>query len=194
MRGKGLAGGHLLHQAGITPACAGKRATRVRGRLHCRDHPRMCGEKIELPCFSLRHQGSPPHVRGKGFRSRVCVRASGITPACAGKRTRRSPRAYLHRDHPRMCGEKSIRISPLMTTAGSPPHVRGKAWSPVADAAPLGITPACAGKREQAQARAPLNRDHPRMCGEKLLRQGESMLRLGSPPHVRGKDLESIEI
>ena len=54
------------------------------------DHPRMCGEK-GLFCRPPAHvMGSPPHVRGKGSESPVLVRFLGITPACAGKRLKRS--------------------------------------------------------------------------------------------------------
>ena len=70
---------------GITPACAGKRATTGIPARRRRDHPRVCGEK-----------GGILSVQ------RDCPR---ITPACAGKSTAR--RAYLFFwDHPRMCGEK----------------------------------------------------------------------------------------
>ena len=54
------------------------------------DHPRMCGEK----CFHLwnlvKVLGSPPHVRGKECGNVENSVENGITPACAGKRLKRS--------------------------------------------------------------------------------------------------------
>ena len=49
------------------------------------------------------------------------------------------------------------------------------------------ITPACAGKREAAGSAAIVNRDHPRMCGEKAFCAAVPAVPPGSPPHVRGK-------
>ena len=71
-----------------------------------------------------------------------------------------------------------------------------------------GITPACAGKSVCVECVAPERKDHPRVCGEKLLRflDGKSQAKdhprvcgekleifdsadalMGSPPRVRGK-------
>ena len=50
------------------------------------------------------------------------------------------------------------------------------------------ITPACAGKRAAAMILFLIFEDHPRMCGEKVTTIPAGTLRLGSPPHVRGKD------
>ena len=50
---------------GITPACAGKRGFRSNQPVYPRDHPRMCGEKIDLRITQKGIEGSPPHVRGK---------------------------------------------------------------------------------------------------------------------------------
>ena len=50
-----------------------------------------------------------------------------------------------------------------------------------------GITPACAGKRQDTQFGYPPGKDHPRMCGEKDISFAEYSPSLGSPPHARGK-------
>ena len=50
-----------------------------------------------------------------------------------------------------------------------------------------GITPACAGKRFASAATSAPLRDHPRVCGEKVLVRGADGLPAGSPPRVRGK-------
>ena len=79
-------------QNGITPACAGKSITAVLPSQIARDHPRVCGEKQWKTCRELLSQGSPPRVRGKACHSCRDDIACGITPACAGKRLKRSHR------------------------------------------------------------------------------------------------------
>ena len=188
VRGKGTLCTRWLAMVGITPACAGKSCW-----LGCRpgtgrDHPRMCGEKVKMTAGLEDAKGSPPHVRGKGSGRRCTLLHAGITPACAGKRDALGNIAEGIGDHPRMCGEKrcwsSLRVSPR----GSPPHVRGKVCNCQHSNSPIGITPACAGKSYVFIVCCAVNRDHPRMCGEKrkrLLYQGFAR---GSPPHVRGKE------
>ncbi len=90
----------------ITPACAGKSLSVPGPPGKSWDHPRVCGEKAlpELSSRSLR--GSPPRVRGKGWRSSPCEPLRGITPACAGKRRSAAKVPKSEWDHPRVCGEK----------------------------------------------------------------------------------------
>ena len=111
------------------------------------DHPRVCGEKTyhyELKDWDL---GSPPRVRGKGQDILRPFHRRGITPACAGKRSR-SRRSRLHSwDHPRVCGEKAWSSTYFLITLGSPPRVRGKVTCNQQMGCLKRITPACAGKR-----------------------------------------------
>ena len=90
-------------------------------------------------------------------------------------------------DHPRVCGEKMVSMIPHRRSQGSPPRVRGKARGAWDAKARKGITPAYAGKRTIPQRPTPTWRDHPRVCGEKFLKQVESLSYLGSPPRMRGK-------
>ena len=69
----------------ITPACAGKSAKAVTIEAIQKDHPRVCGEKTEIPEAARQALGSPPRVRGKGWRTVAEALMIGITPACAGK-------------------------------------------------------------------------------------------------------------
>ena len=78
-------------------------------------------------------------------------------------------------------------MTSLLVYAGSPPRVRGKAARRHAPTDQDGITPACAGKSYLSHKRFQLCRDHPRVCGEKNLDLSADMLRMGSPPRVRGK-------
>ena len=71
--------------------------------------------------------------------------------------------------------------------AGSPPRVRGKGVVHILVPEPLGITPAYAGKRDFCQSCAYQDRDHPRVCGEKVVCLIPMCHCMGSPPRVRGK-------
>ena len=85
-RGKERSGYHCEPRLGITPAYAGKSASRVYPRQDSEDHPRIRGEKPESPRALCRLPGSPPHTRGKGFLPRNSLKNCRITPAYAGKR------------------------------------------------------------------------------------------------------------
>ena len=52
----------------------------------------------------------------------------------------------------------------------------------------VGITPAYAGKSFQKLLHNPLQQDHPRLCGEKVMPSFVHMLAAGSPPPMRGKE------
>ena len=167
VRGKAVDVDILAGRRGITPACAGKSGS----SRHC----------------EMSQKGSPPRVRGKGPEN-VPVRVSGrITPACAGKSTASSPSVCHLRDHPRVCGEKSLTLEGGFSLIGSPPRVRGKALAVLTVMVVLGITPACAGKRLLVHGRACRPWDHPRVCGEKRFAEMTYRFHAGSPPRVRGK-------
>ena len=76
--------------SGITPACAGKSQQLDQRRNRKQDHPRMCGEKFDALPLEIRQKGSPPHVRGKEKGISGEGHGDRITPACAGKRLKRS--------------------------------------------------------------------------------------------------------
>ncbi len=167
VRGKGAVKIKAQPQAGITPACAGKRLIVTSHNARTWDHPRVCGEKPEFLKSLSQGAGSPPRVRGK---EPICISMFcrfGITPACAGKSPLHAFQPAAWGDHPRVCGEKWVILQKYLAGRGSPPRVRGKAPLPNVRLAAL---------------------DHPRVCGEKL---GEKLLDShvpGSPPRVRGKD------
>ena len=90
VRGKAQLQGSGLWFRGITPACAGKSsAIRLLPTVQ-QDHPRVCGEKLSCPVRGHHHKGSPPRVRGKERPKTLEACLAGITPACAGKRLKRS--------------------------------------------------------------------------------------------------------
>ena len=131
---------------GIIPACAGSTNIGISIRPIVRDHPRMCGEHNKDDAFNPVVKGSSPHVRGALQRLVCGIDMVGIIPACAGSTNPHCTRAYVSRDHPRMCGEH-------LAAAGQV----------VAD---FGIIPACAGSTIASRHVSGLIGDHPRMCGE----------------------------
>ena len=111
----------------------------------------------------------------------------GITPAHAGKRSIRFDSLFLPWDHPRACGEKKIRLDIVRREQGSPPRMRGKERVLAFWRHHHGITPAHAGKRDNADNAGKIRRDHPRACGEKISTRTKAARGLGSPPRMRGK-------
>ena len=187
MRGKGNLKIALVLGVGITPACAGKSYHCFAYNICDKDHPRMCGEKYYSPKTSVSISGSPPRMRGKAELQLNGLDAGGITPACAGKSLRTQGNNSPAWDHPRMCGEKKVELTPDELSRGSPPHVRGKDVHSVAAYLADGITPACAGKRQASGPPAKAAGDHPRVCGEKGFVSGWKDGPEGSPPRMRGK-------
>ena len=117
----------LKQVSGITPAYAGKRSPALFPLRSPEDHPRVCGEKKVMRGAKDKRMGSPPHVRGKAGYWVKDAQGRGITPACAGKRKRKTGLRRQAKDHPRMCGEKRNSRNRYNYRPGSPPHVRGKA-------------------------------------------------------------------
>ena len=151
----------------------------------------MRGEKSRRVIARTSVEGSPPHARGKVGVRLEREKRDGITPACAGKRAPIRARVSTARDHPRMRGEKTDIVIPLMPGQGSPPHARGKD-NPISETTRHArITPACAGKRCISFAGKAAAQDHPRMRGEKSLICIHTSAQPGSPPHARGKELQS---
>ena len=171
----------------ITPACAGKRPRPAPYSGIGEDHPRVCGEKLVELVLCCMVSGSPPRVRGKAANADALKNSDRITPACAGKSHRSSPRKTPAQDHPRVCGEKAYDYEDEEIVEGSPPRVRGKESLQKFSQDCNRITPACAGKSPPAPQRRSANGDHPRVCGEKAVQMVIYWRRRGSPPRVRGK-------
>ena len=133
-------------------------------------------------------QGSPPRMRGKAIGTGGHNRPPGITPAYAGKRCERQGRVSTGRDHPRVCGEKCRPGDTTNSIKGSPPRMRGKVSERLMAARYARITPAYAGKRKIACVPSLHAKDHPRVCGEKLIALVASPAPRGSPPRMRGKE------
>ena len=86
MRGKEAYFGNSIVGIRITPAYAGKSASRRKYVSAVRDHPRLCGEKLSHLLWQPTSLGSPPPMRGKA-KAKSCEKTdAGITPAYAGKK------------------------------------------------------------------------------------------------------------
>ena len=85
-------------------------------------------------------------MRGKACENLVSYSVARITPAYAGKSFSTRFKPCIPRDHPRLCGEKFMRLFPCLTRWGSPPPMRGKEKQEVDENRLKGITPAYAGK------------------------------------------------
>ena len=146
VRGKAKIRHFSVSSRRITPAYAGKSLS-LRRSGFCRwDHPRVCGEKVgPVGCVSG-WLGSPPRMRGKGRPGRLRVWLARITPAYAGKSSLACCPWRLHRDHPRVCGEKHRPSKTQSRPAGSPPRMRGKVVRLCMATGLRRITPAYAGK------------------------------------------------
>ena len=57
----------------------------------------------------------------------------------------------------------------------------------------LGITPAHAGKSTVEHQNGLHSQDHPRVCGEKLAFPAFLAREMGSPPRMRGKDMDTLQ-
>ena len=90
MRGKPGELGYSLDIDGITPAHAGKTMRFMQQWCATGDHPRACGENVNVLSEKLPRKGSPPRMRGKPSTRFSGALPAGITPAHAGK-TRGKP-------------------------------------------------------------------------------------------------------
>ena len=126
MRGKAERRSKRPQNPGITPAYAGKRDLVISESGDIEDHPRVCGEKRRVRSWRALLLGSPPRMRGKDGVNDSAQAVTGITPACAGKRRSIGRLSQPTRDHPRVCGEKSMYDYGNNTAQGSPPRMRRK--------------------------------------------------------------------
>ncbi len=132
---------------GITPARAGKSWGE-----HClqslgRNYPRSRGEKLARVHAGTHRPELPPLARGKVFWVEDNLFRVGITPARAGKRSRKARQEGVSWNYPRSRGEKPALSCTKSCAMELPPLARGKEAFKSLDASTAGITPARAGKR-----------------------------------------------
>ena len=118
----------------------------------------------------------------------ACVRGPARKGSAADKKASAAALSVTPSRKPRTCGEKPKVMNLVLVRPGSPPHVRGKVRILRVTGVGAGVTPAWAGKRLAGKKHHSPQKDHPRMCGEKLMPPLLGFGLTGSPPHVRGKD------
>ena len=187
MRGKADSSAQAEESSRITPAYAGKRPFAAAETASPEDHPRLCGEKLSRFPAKVSEMGSPPPMRGKAGRCAASVPNWRITPAYAGKSGGIYHEKDRCKDHPRLCGEKGQKRFFRGGCLGSPPPMRGKAYVGGDSHLMTGITPAYAGKSHCFAVPRVDVKDHPRLCGEKMVRCFKCGNSPGSPPPMRGK-------
>ena len=126
-------------------------------------------------------------MRGKDKNDDFGVQQIRITPAYAGKSCQRSRHFPACRDHPRLCGEKTYRYVWRLKGTGSPPPMRGKDEMKDNVILKSRITPAYAGKRRNHDSNGNHRRDHPRLCGEKIISPDMYVRFNGITPAYAGK-------
>ena len=150
------------------------------------DHPRVCGEHIYVTNPDLLDSGSSPRMRGTPPAERVVAARSGIIPAYAGN-TPRSAYSTAHGwDHPRVCGEHTMRNFPYLRDEGSSPRMRGTLGLIHGSIGNAGIIPAYAGNTSPEALPEGLKAYHPRVCGEHMLNIDMMVINSGSSPRMRG--------
>ena len=134
-------------ETGSPPPMRGKAQPAQRRRFAVGITPAYAGKRPDQGLSGVCRTGSPPPMRGKVWRQ--CYRDSsiGITPAYAGKRNNPIQKWKWNRDHPRLCGEKSLGRCIRRRCEGSPPPMRGKGKQRGVRLGHGRITPAYAGKR-----------------------------------------------
>ena len=65
-------------------------------------------------------------MRGKGHQAGSLSHKRRITPAYAGKSLTEKQKDVFGKDHPRLCGEKTLNRKGQTRNLGSPPPMRGK--------------------------------------------------------------------
>ena len=90
---------------GIIPAYAGNTGCAVGVPEGMRDHPRVCGEHLQLVVLVRPLEGSSPRMRGTLVAEALELGLRGIIPAYAGNTNSVSHTLGTSGDHPRVCGE-----------------------------------------------------------------------------------------
>ena len=125
-------------------------------------------------------------MRGTPSLEQFSQNFAGIIPAYAGNTIQRPAGRMVERDHPRVCGEHSVRLAMVVSKVGSSPRMRGTRTGGCGDVEAHGIIPAYAGNTVHRFEPHVHERDHPRVCGEHAISKANPGQMVGSSPRMRG--------
>ena len=153
------------------PACAGNANAGGSGPHTRPVHPRVCGERNRQPSATGRGAGSSPRVRGTQPLGWPTATAARFIPACAGNAGWWVGDQTSRAVHPRVCGERPRGHDRACADAGSSPRVRGTRVPASLPVRAERFIPACAGNAPRAASATPCRPVHPRVCGERPIRE-----------------------
>ena len=107
-RGRGGGRWRVVHPAGTTPTCAGKRRNTRNFIAKIWNYPHLRGEEACLLARQARQMELPPPARGRADLEGNYGTISGTTPTCAGKRRSRAPVNPSKRNYPHLRGEEAF--------------------------------------------------------------------------------------
>ena len=185
MRGAPICEQTLARRAWIIPADAGSTQSAHQGCQRNRDHPRGCGEHLDIEVGVDAALGSSPRMR----RARLPLVHLGpsqrIIPADAGSTSPSTASPPCPADHPRGCGEHRFLYVLLTVSRGSSPRMRGARAERGGYRPADGIIPADAGSTMSILMPLTPVQDHPRGCGEHVDRIVGQREFEGSSPRMR---------
>ncbi len=107
------------------PAYAGNAAKQTQQGEVVSVHPRVRGERMYARCFSFTSGGSSPRTRGTLKNSPLLRYFFRFIPAYAGNAKSCCSAFSRGSVHPRVRGERMVKISPKAGVTGSSPRTRG---------------------------------------------------------------------
>ena len=152
-----------------------------------KEHPRVCGENVDIGLGNFCDIGTSPRMRGKPVVVGILRIRNRNIPAYAGKTIMVSLICSVVREHPRVCGENHGKNNKTSFTVGTSPRMRGKLRCRVSRLLARGNIPAYAGKTFHYRVIPAENQEHPRVCGENKYVADNVVMPVGTSPRMRGK-------
>ncbi len=146
----------------------------------------MCGGASDAPRGGSTPPGRSPRVRGSRRVVDHLPGAGGSIPACAGEPLKARLECALTWVDPRVCGGAAAGRTPLATSSGRSPRVRGSLPAGRLRSLPVGSIPACAGEPPRSRRSPRRPGVDPRVCGGALDRVARAHWPSGRSPRVRG--------
>ena len=168
------------------PACAGNTGGLNTAPSGKTVHPRVRGEHIPAPSWTISENGSSPRARGTRGPDRRRRRLRRFIPACAGNTATVAEGLSRSPVHPRVRGEHVPRAGQFARNSGSSPRARGTQLQAVQLRGEVRFIPACAGNTTQLLRSSLARAVHPRVRGEHISTETRWSGRTGSSPRARG--------